>query len=187
MLQFTFNLLLFKILVPVERAQALLRGKKSSLPVRVNASPFQHERSHIHAGHILSENILEEDCLGNLIVHIGRELQSPAVEHEIIEIFLTIVPIDRDSAVVTRPGVIDFALREMDSVNVNVQMQGIRQFRQSRGSLLHRCRNYQKFLSLKHGRSYLRITFLNLVQFIPRSSIIRPSQLDSTLFLPFCR
>ena len=68
MLQFAFDLLLLKILVPVERAQALLRGKKSSLPVRVNASPFQYERSHIHAGHILSENILEEYRLGYLIV-----------------------------------------------------------------------------------------------------------------------
>ncbi len=57
---------------------------------------------------------VKEYLLGDSVVEIRGELEAPAVEHEVVKVLLPIVAINRDSAVVARPSVVDGAFLKLD-------------------------------------------------------------------------
>ena len=175
-----------EIFIAVDRTEALRCGEQCALAIRVDAASLQDERPHVNAHHIFIENIVKEDFTSDKVILVRGEFQSPAIENEVIQILLSVVSIDGNSAVVTGPGIIDSAFAEDDPVNVNIESKPGGKFLKPSGRILRRCSDNQQVLVLQNRFRNPRIAFLNLLQFVPRSRVIRPRELDAALSFPFC-
>ena len=185
-LKFGLDIIPVEIFIAVDGAEALRRGEQCALAIRVYAASLQYVRPHVHVLHIFIENIVKEDFTGYEVILVRGEFQTPAIEDEVIQILLSVVPIDGNSAVVTGPGIIDSAFAEDDPVNVNIESKPGGKFLNPSGRILRRCSYNQQVLVLQNRLRNPRIAFLNLLQFVPRSRVIRPRELDAALSFPFC-
>ena len=181
LLELTLDFLLGEIFIPVVAAKAFRGGHKGAGPVGVDAAPFQDERTHIHAHHLVGECPVKEYLLGDSVVEIRGELEAPAVEHEVVKVLLPIVAINRDSAVVARPGVVDGAFLKLDLGSIHANL-----VQPNRGGL-DVGRHQQHLLEAQYRGDDPSIAFLHLLQFVPRCRLVRPGEHHPALSLPFSR
>ena len=179
--QLALDLLLGEIFIPVVAAKALRGRHQRPRPVRVDAAALQYERAHVHAHDLLREGIVKEYPLGDSVVEVRGEFESPAVEHEVVKVLLPIVAINRDSAVVARPGVVDGAFLKLDLGSVHANL-----VQPNRGGL-YVSRHQHHLLEAQYRGDDPSIAFLHLLQFVPRCRLVRPGEHHPALSFPFSR
>ena len=110
-LQVVLQRLLIQILVAIDGCQALHRSHQRPFSIRLDATPFQHERLHIHGDHLLGKGMHLAEPTGDQVVEVGWELHAPPVEDEVIEHRLALLE-DRDAPMITGPRVVRLHLPE---------------------------------------------------------------------------
>ena len=95
-----------QIFVSVYGTQTLGCCQHGSLTIAVDTSSLKDIRSHIYTDHIILKCTLSINVLCYLVIKVGTELQPPSIEYKVIEIFLSIISINRNSTMISCPGII---------------------------------------------------------------------------------
>ncbi len=185
--EFLLNLFLGKIFIAVHRAEALRSGQQRAAAVSVDAAALKHIWTHVNAYHVIIESVLVKNCLGYLVVKVRGELESPAVEDEIIKILLAGSAVAADSAMIPRPSVIQGRLIKAYLVPRHIISLGRSNAHYVRAAFLNVTGHNHKGFETQYIVCYVNIAVEDLVQFIPFGIAMRPCKLHSALRLPLCR
>ena len=104
--KFLLDFLFGKIFIPVHGAETFRCGEHGAASVTVDAAALEDIRSHVNTHHIPGKSSCIKYVPRNAVVKVGGEFQSPSVEYEIIQIFLTLISPYTDSSMVTGPCII---------------------------------------------------------------------------------
>ena len=167
--------------VPVGSQEAFRRGEDGSLAVALDASSLEDKTEVILVGSL--EDVLLHHVAADLVVEIGRKLQSPSVEAEIQQMGPVGLE-DGDKRVIARPGIVGGNLVEG---NVGKSLLGQVLFKQASHFLWIR-RHDQEPLAEGNLCGNPDVAGTDFRQYgCPVGLLVRPGQLNGTLGVPFGR